>query len=152
MLFLLCYIKTGYVLHENNHDCKEGGCKHEITSPSGEMSSPHYPDYYPAKKDCVWIFTTTPGHRIKLVFTSFEMEPHQVELQHSLWLLLLVQSGNSVGMCLWSHCGIWWSHDRCPDSGQVLWLEVAPPCGCLRQPDVAGFQIWCFSAKKGVSG
>jgi len=72
-----CSCQQGYVLHENDHDCKEGGCKHEVTSPSGELSSPHYPDYYPAKKDCVWLFTTTPGHRIKLIFTSFEMEPHQ---------------------------------------------------------------------------
>jgi hypothetical protein len=55
------------VLHENNHDCKEGGCKHEITDSLGDISSPHFPDSYPAKKDCVWIFSTTPGHRIKLV-------------------------------------------------------------------------------------
>ena len=41
--------------------------KHEIVTTSGELSSPRFPDYYPAKKDCVWIFSTTPGHRIKLV-------------------------------------------------------------------------------------
>lgn len=40
----------GFVLHENGHDCKEGGCKHEISAAKGEISSPHYPDYYPAKK------------------------------------------------------------------------------------------------------
>ena len=28
-------------------------------------------------KECVWIFSTTPGHRIKLLFTEFELEPHQ---------------------------------------------------------------------------
>ena len=32
-------------------------------------------------QDCVWVFTTTPGHRIKLVFTEFEMEPHQVRIR-----------------------------------------------------------------------
>ena len=68
---------AGFVLHDNKHDCKEGGCKHEVSDASGELSSPHFPDYYPAKKDCVWIFSTTPGHRIKLVFSEFEMEPHQ---------------------------------------------------------------------------
>ena len=41
--------------------------QHEILTTSGELSSPRFPDYYPAKKDCVWIFSTTPGHRIKLV-------------------------------------------------------------------------------------
>jgi tolkin protein len=58
------------MLHENGHDCKEGGCKYEITAPSGTISSPNYPDYYPSRKDCVWHFTTTPGHRIKLVNTA----------------------------------------------------------------------------------
>jgi len=72
-----CSCHQGFVLHDNGHDCKEGGCKHEVNQPSGEISSPHYPDYYPAKKECVWIFSTTPGHRIKLLFTEFEMEPHQ---------------------------------------------------------------------------
>ena len=42
----------------------------EISDAAGEISSPHFPDSYPAKKDCVWIFSTTPGHRIKLVRIS----------------------------------------------------------------------------------
>ena len=53
------------------------GCKHEISSPEGEITSPHFPDFYPAKKDCVWILNTTPGHRIKIIYDEFEMEPHQ---------------------------------------------------------------------------
>lgn len=73
----VCSCSNGFTLHENGHDCKEGGCKHEITAPVGEIFSPNYPDYYPSRKDCVWQFTTTPGHRIKLVFDEFEMEPHQ---------------------------------------------------------------------------
>ncbi|XP_055699503.1 dorsal-ventral patterning protein tolloid isoform X2 [Phlebotomus papatasi] len=73
----ICSCHNGFTLHDNGHDCKEGGCKHEITSPSGQIFSPNYPDYYPAKKDCVWHFTTTPGHRIRLIFSNFEVEPHQ---------------------------------------------------------------------------
>lgn len=65
-----CSCHNGFMLHENGHDCKEGGCKYEITAPSGTISSPNYPDYYPSRKDCVWHFTTTPGHRIKLVNTA----------------------------------------------------------------------------------
>ncbi|XP_015588432.1 tolloid-like protein 2 isoform X3 [Cephus cinctus] len=72
-----CSCHNGFTLHENGHDCKEGGCKYEITDPSGTITSPNYPDYYPGYKDCVWHFTTTPGHRIKLIFNAFEMEPHQ---------------------------------------------------------------------------
>ncbi|XP_063979523.1 protein tolkin [Diachasmimorpha longicaudata] len=72
-----CSCHNGFKLHENGHDCKEGGCKYEITSPVGTITSPNYPEYYPARKDCVWHFTTTPGHRIKLIFKVFDMEPHQ---------------------------------------------------------------------------
>lgn len=32
---------------------------------------------YPARKDCVWHFTTVNGHRIKIMFENFELEPHQ---------------------------------------------------------------------------
>lgn len=45
-----------------------------------KIFSPNYPEPYPSLKDCVWHFSTTPGHRIKLVFSNFEMEPHQVRI------------------------------------------------------------------------
>ncbi|XP_066256660.1 protein tolkin [Euwallacea similis] len=73
----VCTCHNGYTLHENGRDCKEGGCKYEITSPVGKLESPNYPDYYPARKDCVWHFSTTPGHRVRITFMYFEVEPHQ---------------------------------------------------------------------------
>ncbi|XP_053679403.1 tolloid-like protein 2 [Anopheles nili] len=73
----VCSCRNGYTLHDNGHDCKESGCKHEIFAPHGQILSPNYPDYYPPKKDCIWHFTTTPGHRIRLVFNVFDIEPHQ---------------------------------------------------------------------------
>ncbi|CAG9559561.1 unnamed protein product [Danaus chrysippus] len=72
-----CACHSGFTLHPNKHDCKEGGCKHDITHPHGTIFSPNYPDLYPSRKDCVWQFSTTPGHRIKLIFNVFELEPHQ---------------------------------------------------------------------------
>lgn len=63
----ICACHNGFTLHENGHDCKEGGCKYHITIPNGQLQSPNFPDYYPSKKDCVWQLITTPGHRIKLV-------------------------------------------------------------------------------------
>uniref|UniRef100_A0A8D9B309 Metalloendopeptidase n=2 Tax=Cacopsylla melanoneura TaxID=428564 RepID=A0A8D9B309_9HEMI len=73
----VCSCHNGYTLLENGHDCKEGGCKYEITTPTGIIKTPNHPDYYPSKRECIWHFTTTPGHRIKLVFQEFELEPHQ---------------------------------------------------------------------------
>ncbi|KAJ2952188.1 hypothetical protein O0L34_g4468 [Tuta absoluta] len=72
-----CACHSGFTLHANKHDCKEGGCKHDVIQPHGTIVSPNYPDMYPARKDCVWQFSTTPGHRIKLIFNVFELEPHQ---------------------------------------------------------------------------
>ncbi|KAM7304337.1 tolloid-like protein 1 [Ixodes scapularis] len=72
-----CACQNGFVLHPNRHDCKEGTCTHQISAPLGEINSPNYPDSYPSRKDCAWLFTTTPGHRLKLIFNDFELEPHQ---------------------------------------------------------------------------
>ncbi|XP_013385673.1 bone morphogenetic protein 1 [Lingula anatina] len=72
-----CACNNGYQLHENKHDCKEGGCSHEIVTPEGEITSPDWPSHYPARKNCVWHFTTKPGHRVKLTFVEFQLEPHQ---------------------------------------------------------------------------
>ncbi|XP_077507273.1 protein tolkin-like isoform X3 [Amblyomma americanum] len=73
----VCACQNGFVLHSNKHDCKEGTCTHQISAPLGEINSPNYPDAYPSRKDCAWLFTTTPGHRLKLIFNDFELEPHQ---------------------------------------------------------------------------
>ncbi|KPJ02950.1 Tolloid-like protein 1 [Papilio xuthus] len=72
-----CACHSGFALHHNRRDCKEGGCKYDITLPHGTIFSPNYPDTYPSRKDCVWQFSTTPGHRIKLIFNVFELESHQ---------------------------------------------------------------------------
>ncbi|KAH8307687.1 hypothetical protein KR044_008974 [Drosophila immigrans] len=73
----MCFCHNGYSLHENGHDCKEGECKYEISAAFGTIYSPNYPDNYPPNADCVWHFSTTPGHRIKLIFNEFNVESHQ---------------------------------------------------------------------------
>ncbi|KAM7369047.1 hypothetical protein PAMP_013346 [Pampus punctatissimus] len=71
-----CQCRSGFMLHDNKHDCKEAGCDHMINSVSGTISSPNWPDKYPSKKACTWSLSTTPGHRIKLVFNEIDMEAH----------------------------------------------------------------------------
>ncbi|XP_076001313.1 dorsal-ventral patterning tolloid-like protein 1 isoform X1 [Genypterus blacodes] len=73
----VCQCRHGFVLHENKHDCKEAECEHKIHSPSGTLSSPNWPDKYPSRKECTWDITATPGHRVKISFTEFEIEQHQ---------------------------------------------------------------------------
>uniref|UniRef100_A0A4W6CKG4 Metalloendopeptidase n=1 Tax=Lates calcarifer TaxID=8187 RepID=A0A4W6CKG4_LATCA len=71
-----CQCRSGFMLHDNKHDCKEAGCDHVVNSVSGIISSPNWPDKYPSKKACTWSLSTTPGHRIKLIFNEIDMEAH----------------------------------------------------------------------------
>uniref|UniRef100_A0A672RLV7 Metalloendopeptidase n=1 Tax=Sinocyclocheilus grahami TaxID=75366 RepID=A0A672RLV7_SINGR len=71
-----CQCRSGFILHENKHDCKEAGCDHVVNSVSGTITSPNWPDKYPSKKACTWALSTTPGHRIKIAFNEIDMEPH----------------------------------------------------------------------------
>ncbi|XP_009077624.1 PREDICTED: bone morphogenetic protein 1-like, partial [Acanthisitta chloris] len=51
------------------HECLNSfgtGCDHKVTSISGTITSPNWPDKYPSKKECTWAISTTPGHRVKL--------------------------------------------------------------------------------------
>ncbi|KAF7665356.1 hypothetical protein LDENG_00145120 [Lucifuga dentata] len=71
-----CQCHSSFVLHDNKHDCKEAGCDHMVNSVSGTISSPNWPERYPSKKACTWTLSTTPGHRIKIVFNEIDMEAH----------------------------------------------------------------------------
>ena len=66
----ICSCHSGFTLHENRHDCKEGGCKHSVTGPSGSIHSPNFPESYPSRQSCVWHFLATAGHRLTLVGSS----------------------------------------------------------------------------------
>ncbi|XP_010875827.1 bone morphogenetic protein 1b isoform X2 [Esox lucius] len=73
-----CQCRSGFVLHDNKHDCKEGtaGCDHVVSSVSGIITSPNWPAKYPSKKACTWALSITPGHRIKMAFNEIDMEAH----------------------------------------------------------------------------
>lgn len=43
----------------------------------GSFHSPNFPNAYQPNKECAWVFSTAPGHRIKLIFDQFDLESHQ---------------------------------------------------------------------------
>ncbi|ESO03888.1 hypothetical protein HELRODRAFT_191792 [Helobdella robusta] len=71
-----CQCKPGFVLHENEMDCKESDCKHELSGRDNFIKSPNYPDYYPQLADCTWLFRCLEGHRIKINFLDCDIEYH----------------------------------------------------------------------------
>ncbi|KAG9511404.1 Tolloid-like protein 1, partial [Fragariocoptes setiger] len=72
-----CSCHNGYVLRDDRHTCAEGHCSNTIAAPEGVFQSPNFPSFYPPQKECVWLFSTVGGHRIKLVFDEFDLEQHQ---------------------------------------------------------------------------
>lgn len=51
-------------------------CGGRYSKQNGVIRSPNYPDYYPNKKDCVWIIEAQDRHRIILTVDHFELERH----------------------------------------------------------------------------
>ncbi|XP_030834881.1 bone morphogenetic protein 1 homolog isoform X1 [Strongylocentrotus purpuratus] len=72
-----CSCRNGFTVHENLHGCKESGCRREIQSTTGIITSPNYPDNYPKRKECTWHISANPGHKIVLSFDDFDLEQHQ---------------------------------------------------------------------------
>nr|CAH8868680.1 unnamed protein product [Trichobilharzia regenti] len=74
-----CACRPGFNLY-GRYECKENvetGCQQDISSPDGEIITPNWPNEYPMKQTCHWKITVTPGHRVKIIFADFELEPHQ---------------------------------------------------------------------------
>ncbi|CAI5455008.1 unnamed protein product [Caenorhabditis angaria] len=72
----ICTCNAGFILSEDKHNCKEGSCFFELNAPSGEINSPSFPSDYPKSQNCSWHFVTTPGHRLMLTFSTFQVEEH----------------------------------------------------------------------------
>uniref|UniRef100_A0A8C9T046 Metalloendopeptidase n=1 Tax=Scleropages formosus TaxID=113540 RepID=A0A8C9T046_SCLFO len=104
----ICQCRSGFVLHDNRHDCKEAGCDHVITSIMGTITSPNWPNNYPSKKACTWALSTTPGHRIKIAFNEIDMETHME--------------------CAYDHLEIFDGHDgRAPSLGRFCGVKKPAP-------------------------
>lgn len=56
MLFMSssCYLRATYSILTST-------CGGDITSASGELASPLYPDPYPLNSECVWTIVAGPG-------------------------------------------------------------------------------------------
>ncbi|KAK5970140.1 CUB domain protein [Trichostrongylus colubriformis] len=99
----ICLCHAGYVLAEDGHNCKEGGCLFELNSPSGVITTPNYPGDYPKSQNCTWHFLTTPGHRLMLTFLSFQVEEHS---QCKYDSVSIYDGGDSNAVLVGIFCGV----------------------------------------------
>eukprot|EP00094_Tigriopus_californicus_P004908 TCALIF_04726-PA protein Name:"Similar to tll2 Tolloid-like protein 2 (Xenopus laevis)" AED:0.21 eAED:0.21 QI:19/0/0/0.86/0.78/0.73/15/0/884 len=68
-----CQCKIGYELHSDEKRC-EDTCGGFIDMANGTITSPSFPDLYPANKKCIWEIMAKPQWRITVNFTHFEIE------------------------------------------------------------------------------
>ncbi|XP_053451573.1 LOW QUALITY PROTEIN: tolloid-like protein 1 [Nycticebus coucang] len=106
-----CQCRNGFVLHENNHDCKEAECEQKIHSPSGLVTSPNWPNKYPSRKQCTWGISTAPGHRVKLAFAAgWRLDQRcLLSLPHSVSLFV----SSTHGVSVLSSFPLWWMAAAC---------------------------------------
>lgn len=50
---------------------------------NGTITSPSFPELYPANKNCIWEIIAPPQYRITLNFTHFDLEGNNVSNKQS---------------------------------------------------------------------
>ena len=64
--------------------CLLDACGGLIDTSNGTITSPSFPDLYPANKNCIWEILAPPQWRITVNFTHFDIEGNNVSIM--LWL------------------------------------------------------------------
>uniref|UniRef100_A0A914YVX1 Metalloendopeptidase n=1 Tax=Panagrolaimus superbus TaxID=310955 RepID=A0A914YVX1_9BILA len=96
-----CDCFSGYSLKADGYTC-ESTCGGQLTQKSGNFFSPNFPANYSSNKKCVWEIKATPGYRIILNFTHFNVEGLKSECEYDyvhLKPISNVQDGDEVKLC-----------------------------------------------------
>ncbi|TGZ53188.1 Cubilin [Temnothorax longispinosus] len=76
-------------------------CGGNYTSEQGIITSPSYPNSYPLNAECVWILNTSPGNKVTLVFSEFDIESSDsCDLDY-----LEIREDNGIGKLISVSCG-----------------------------------------------
>ncbi|XP_014475365.1 PREDICTED: cubilin [Dinoponera quadriceps] len=74
-LTVLLFVQTEFIGHfAATYSVINTACGGNYTSEQGIIASPSYPNSYPLNSECVWILNTSPGNRISLTFSQFDVE------------------------------------------------------------------------------
>ncbi|KAJ6666688.1 hypothetical protein lerEdw1_020412 [Lerista edwardsae] len=85
----------------------------------GAFSSPGFPEPYPLNIECVWNIPSSPGNRLQLSFTEFQME----DSANCAKDYLEIWDGNFHGQLLGRYCGNSLPLNSTSITGHILWIK-----------------------------
>ncbi|XP_050461753.1 cubilin-like [Cataglyphis hispanica] len=76
-------------------------CGGNYTSEQGMITSPGYPNSYPLNAECVWMLNTSPGNKITLSFSEFDIESSEnCDMDY-----LEIREDSGIGKLIGIFCG-----------------------------------------------
>ncbi|KAK2582770.1 hypothetical protein KPH14_005035 [Odynerus spinipes] len=76
-------------------------CGGNYTSEHGTIGSPNYPNSYPLNSECIWILNTSPGNRISITFSEFDIQQSEnCDLDY-----LEIREEDGIGKLIGTFCG-----------------------------------------------
>ncbi|XP_053408750.1 cubilin-like isoform X2 [Mercenaria mercenaria] len=97
-------------------------CGGIFTSPTGIIRSPYFPDAYPSNRQCEYFINQSPGNRVTLTFTTFDIEGGLSGGDCAYDFLEIRDGGSSNSPVIGTYCG-----PQVPDpqttSGNLMYLK-----------------------------
>ncbi|XP_012136673.2 cubilin [Megachile rotundata] len=76
-------------------------CGGTYTSSEGKIASPGWPQPYPLHAECIWIINNSPGNKLSLTFSEFELQQSEnCDLDY-----LEIREDNGIGKLISTSCG-----------------------------------------------
>lgn len=96
-------------------DCT-AACGGTYTSFQGKIASPGYPNTYPLNAECIWILNNSPGNKLSLTFSKFDLQQSEnCDLDY-----LEIREDSGIGKLISISCGI---NIETVQSSAKLWIK-----------------------------
>ncbi|XP_046744297.1 cubilin [Diprion similis] len=131
---------ASYIFVDGSKFC--GGNYHSLT---GVLTSPNYPNRYPARRTCEWIITAPNRHQVVLNVTAFELETHRFCVHDYLEIR---NGGLSTSPLIGKYCGTEIANQIIQSFSNKMYLKFVTDHSISR----SGFKIEWDSNTVGCGG
>jgi len=116
----------------------ENSCGGILTSFTGILSSPHFPEPYPSNIECIWTIKATQGFNLEISFKNLSL----VESKHCNEDYLEFRDENENGKLLGTYCG-----NKMPEEPLILSQRIWIKFRSLDGNTGGGFEIFWSHGK-----